>query len=181
MFDYVYSLVEKEKPAVMVISSTVEISAGTEGNLRSKCGELIIIDRNHTGIFNEYDVPAYLSPDRLASVIAARYLFKEKGSVVFDFGTTLTIDVIEADGRYSGGNVSPGFRTRFKSLARYSRTLPIVGHALVMAHVKAAVVAEYAGTYIVLFVVDDFCEPCRIRKEASGKACAVELTLCNSL
>ena len=31
MFDYVYSLVEKEKPAVMVISSTVEISAGTEG------------------------------------------------------------------------------------------------------------------------------------------------------
>lgn len=55
MFDYVYSLVEKEKPAVMVISSTVEISAGTEGNLRSKCGELIIIDRNHTGIFNEYD------------------------------------------------------------------------------------------------------------------------------
>ena len=126
MFDYVYSLVEKEKPAVMVISSTVEISAGTEGNLRSKCGELIVIDRNHTGIFNEYDIPAYLSPDRLASVIAARYLFKEKGSVVFDFGTTLTIDVIEADGRYSGGNVSPGFRTRFKSLARYSRTLPIV-------------------------------------------------------
>ena len=126
MFDYVYSLVEKEKPAVMVISSTVEISAGTEGNLRSKCGELIVIDRNHTGIFNEYDVPAYLSPDRLASVIAARYLFKEKGSVVFDFGTTLTIDVIETDGRYSGGNVSPGFRTRFKSLARYSRTLPIV-------------------------------------------------------
>lgn len=45
---------------------------------------------------------------------------------MFDFGTTLTIDVIESDGKYAGGNISPGFRTRFKSLSRYSRTLPLV-------------------------------------------------------
>ena len=59
-------------------------------------------------------------------MIAARHLFNGKGSIVFDFGTTLTIDVIEPDGEYVGGNISPGFRTRFKSLSRYSRTLPLV-------------------------------------------------------
>lgn len=126
MFVYVDILVEKEKPAVMVISSSIEIGRKEEEHLRSVCGKLIILDRNHTETAGEYSLPAYLPPDRIASVIAARYLFKDKGSIVFDFGTTLTIDVIGPDGEYVGGNISPGFRTRFKSLARYSRTLPLV-------------------------------------------------------
>ena len=126
MLDYVNSLVVKEKPAVMVISSTIEISNEEENELRSKCGKLVLLDCNHTQTAEENFLPSYLSPDRIASVIAARYLFKDKGSIVFDFGTTLTIDVIEPDGEYVGGNISPGFRTRFKSLARYSRTLPLV-------------------------------------------------------
>lgn len=126
MFEYVDSLVDKEKPAVMVISSTIDISRAEEERLGRKCGTLVILDRNHTGIADEYSLPSYLSPDRIASVIAARHLFNGKGSIVFDFGTTLTIDVIEPDGEYVGGNISPGFRTRFKSLSRYSRTLPLV-------------------------------------------------------
>ena len=126
MFEYIYSLVEKERPAVMVVSSSVELDAKAEENLRSRCGVLVILDINHTDVSNEYSLPSYLSSDRVASVIAARHLFKGKGSIVFDFGTTLTIDVIEPDGEYAGGNVSPGFRTRFKSLSRYSRTLPLV-------------------------------------------------------
>lgn len=126
MFDYVDSLVEKERPVVMVVSSSIVIRPEEEERLRSKCGNLVILDRHHTDVAGEYFLPAYLSPDRIASVIASRHLFKGKGSIVFDFGTTLTIDVIEPDGEYSGGNISPGFRTRFKSLSRYSRTLPLV-------------------------------------------------------
>ena len=126
MFEYVDSLVEREKPEVMVVSSTIGISRREEDNLRAKCGTLVILDRSHTEVAEDHALPSYLSPDRVASVIAARHLFKGKGSIVFDFGTTLTIDVIEPDGEYSGGNISPGFRTRFKSLARYSRTLPLV-------------------------------------------------------
>lgn len=126
MFDYVDSLVEKEKPAVMVISSAIEIGRKEEDRLRSKCGILVILDGKHTEVACEYGLPAYLSPDRVASMVAARHLFKGKGSIVFDFGTTLTIDVIEPDGEYLGGNISPGFRTRFKALSRYSRNLPVV-------------------------------------------------------
>lgn len=126
MFDYVDSLVEKERPVVMVVSSSILIRPEEEERLRSKCGNLVILDRHHTEVAGEYSLPSYLSPDRIASVIASRHLFKGKGSIVFDFGTTLTIDVIESDGEYSGGNISPGLRTRFKSLSRYSRTLPLV-------------------------------------------------------
>jgi type III pantothenate kinase len=71
-------------------------------------------------------MPEYLTPDRAASVIAARYLFKGKGCTIFDFGATLTIDKTDSEGNYSGGNISLGCRTRFKSLHRYSRNLPLI-------------------------------------------------------
>ena len=90
------------------------------------CGILIIIDRNHTATAISNNIPEYISPDRIASVVAARYLFKGKGSIVFDFGTTLSIDLIDPEGVYEGGNISLGCRTRFKALNRYSRSLPLV-------------------------------------------------------
>lgn len=123
---FVDSIVEKEKPEVMVISSTIDIGSREEEHFRSICGSLILLDRSHTDIAVENGLPEYLSPDRIASLLAARYIFKGKGSIVFDFGTTLSIDVIEPDGEYVGGNISPGCRTRFKALNRYSRTLPLV-------------------------------------------------------
>ena len=126
MFDFIHSLVEKEKPAVMVISSTIEVNSTQEEALRSKCGKLIILDRKHVETISSYSIPEYLSPDRAASVIGARYLFNGKGCIVFDFGTTLTVDITDEEGNYCGGNVSLGCRTRFKALNRYSRTLPLV-------------------------------------------------------
>ena len=126
MFDFIHSLVEKEKPAVMVISSTIEVNSTQEEALRSKCGNLIILDRKHVETISSYSIPEYLSPDRAASVIGARYLFNGKGCIVFDFGTTLTVDITDEEGNYCGGNVSLGCRTRFKALNRYSRTLPLV-------------------------------------------------------
>ena len=46
--------------------------------------------------------------------------------MIFDFGTSLAIDFLDADGRYEGGNVSPGCRTRFKAINRYSRQFPLL-------------------------------------------------------
>jgi len=36
------------------------------------------------------------------------------------------VDYLDAEGRYEGGNVSLGCRTRFKALNRYSRSLPLL-------------------------------------------------------
>ena len=38
----------------------------------------------------------------------------------------LSVDFISPEGLYTGGNVTLGFRTRFKALSRYSRSLPLV-------------------------------------------------------
>ena len=70
--------------------------------------------------------PWWLGTAAAAAILAAGYLFKEKPLTIFDFGTTLTVDFVDAEGHYLGGNISPGCRTRFKALNRYSKVLPLV-------------------------------------------------------
>ncbi|MBQ9311123.1 MAG: type III pantothenate kinase [Bacteroidales bacterium] len=126
VMEFILSLTEKEKPQVMTVISAKPLTAAEEKQLRGECTHLMILDRDHTDILQRYDLPDYLSYDRAASLLAVRYLFKGKPCTVFDFGTTLTIDLINEDGQYRGGNVSPGCLTRFKALNRYSKSLPLL-------------------------------------------------------
>ena len=124
--DFVLSLTRREKPAVMVVSSVFPLSDQDIQAFSAECGALYILDRNHKELLSSFGLPSHLSYDRAASIIAARYLFKGKACTIVDFGTTLSVDFTGADGTYAGGNMSLGFRTRFKALNRYSRSLPLV-------------------------------------------------------
>ncbi|MBR5274394.1 MAG: type III pantothenate kinase [Bacteroidales bacterium] len=123
MLDFILSLTEKTKPHVMILSSVRMFSRQAVEKLRNECSKLVIVDE---ALLERYDVPAYLTPDRAASIIASRYLFKKRGCTIFDFGTTLTVDFLDPDGVYAGGNVSLGCRTRFKALNRYAKSLPLL-------------------------------------------------------
>ena len=123
---FLSGITEKETPVVLVVASVSEITAEEEKILKGLCHRLVILDPAHPQVAAHYGFPSYLSYDRAASLLAARYLFKNKGCTVFDFGTTLTVDYIDAEGRYEGGNISLGCRTRFKALNRYSRALPML-------------------------------------------------------
>lgn len=126
MVDFIVSLTRQQFPQVMTIAAAEPVSAETESILRGCCSHLIILDADHHPALTGFDLPDYLSCDRAASMVAARFLFPGKNSCIFDFGSTLTIDFIDSAGRYLGGNISLGFRTRFKALGRYSRSLPLV-------------------------------------------------------
>lgn len=126
MIDFILSLTVKNRPDVLVVASVRGTGDSDRDRLAGACGRLVLIDSGDSGLYSSMGIPPYLSPDRLASIVAARYLFKGKGCTVFDFGTTLTVDFVSPDGKYSGGNISPGCRTRFKALNRYSRTLPLL-------------------------------------------------------
>ena len=122
---FILSQTSKEKPEVMVISNVRSFSEKEIERLKGECGHLIVINED---LLKDRNLPVYLTPDRAASVIASRYLFKGRGCTIFDFGATLTVDKIDADGNYLGGNVSLGCRTRFKALNRYTRNLPLVDY-----------------------------------------------------
>ena len=64
VFDYIDTLLEKEKPEVMVVSSSVDIDEIQEENFKRQCGKLIILDRTHTETATSEGFPKYLSPDR---------------------------------------------------------------------------------------------------------------------
>ena len=123
MLDFILSLTEKTKPHVMILSSVRMFSKQAVERLRNECSKLIIVDDS---VFEKYDVPSYLTPDRAASIVASRFLFKKRGCTIFDLGTTLTVDFLDSEGNYVGGNVSLGCRTRFKALNRYAKPLPLL-------------------------------------------------------
>lgn len=124
--NFILSLVEKEKPAVLVISSVYEISSQDEKLYSSVCGKLLLLDSAHLEYHNVMGLPDWITYDRAASIKAARHLFPGKSLTIIDFGTTLSIDILGEDGKYEGGNISLGLRTRAKAINRYSRSLPLI-------------------------------------------------------
>lgn len=126
VLSFILSVTEKEKPSVMVVSSVYEISKADEEALAKECARLIILDSAHTDISRSKMLPGWLGYDRVASIIAARYLFRNKGVTIVDIGTTIGIDFIGPDGTYQGGNLTVGCRTRFKAINRYAKAIPLV-------------------------------------------------------
>ena len=123
MVEFILSLAERERPDVLVLSSVRKFSQQNVARLEQVCGRLLVIGSD---VLEHFSLPVFLSPDRAASIIASRYLFKGRKCTVFDFGTMLTVDFIGSDGRFEGGCISPGCVTRFRSVHRYSKQLPML-------------------------------------------------------
>ena len=124
--DFICSVIREEMPDFVTIASVTDITAQEEKKIRKECEKLLILDSQHSAIMEKYGFPAYLTYDRVASLVAAKSMFRGRGCTVFDFGTTLTIDFLSETGEYEGGNISIGCRTRFKAVNRYSRALPLL-------------------------------------------------------
>ena len=71
----------------------------------------------------DYPKPKTIGPDRLANAVAA---FKGFGapSVVVDFGTAVTFDVVDGKGAYAGGIIAPGLSAMTDYLHEKTALLP---------------------------------------------------------
>lgn len=77
------------------------------------------------GISVDYPDPGRIGADRLANAAAAARLLGTP-SVVCDFGTALTFDIVHADRGYIGGIICPGLPLMFDYLAEKTALLPHV-------------------------------------------------------
>ncbi|MBI3451392.1 MAG: type III pantothenate kinase [Rhodospirillales bacterium] len=102
----------------------------TVGDPNVKIGIRVLLDR-----------PEEAGADRLANAVAARKRYKMPG-IVIDLGTATTFDVLDAEGNYCGGAISPGITMAFEALYMGAAKLPrieirrpahVVGHATVSA------------------------------------------------
>lgn len=77
------------------------------------------------GIGIDYPSPASIGSDRLANALAAKHRFGYP-SVVVDFGTAVTFDIIDRNGNYSGGIIAPGLSAMTDYLHEKTALLPRV-------------------------------------------------------
>jgi type III pantothenate kinase len=75
------------------------------------------------GVGIDYPKPKTIGPDRLANAVAARHHFGAP-SVVVDFGTAVTFDVINRAGDYVGGIIAPGLAAMTDYLHEKTALLP---------------------------------------------------------
>ena len=75
------------------------------------------------GIEVRIDRPREVGADRLVNAVAAHERY-EGPLVVIDFGTATTFDVVDADGGYAGGVISPGINLSLEALYRAAAQLP---------------------------------------------------------
>ena len=122
---------ENEYPESCIISSTSIIPDWLNLYLKSKGASFIHIMDGQTSlpVRNLYETPSTLGTDRISSVIGVFYESGCKHAVMcVDIGTAITYDIINAEGEYIGGNISPGMEMRFKSLHDYTSRLPYVSN-----------------------------------------------------
>jgi type III pantothenate kinase len=75
-----------------------------------------------------YQTPETLGLDRIAACVGAWHLFPNRNVLIIDAGTAITVDFINAQGEYLGGNISPGIQIRFKSLHEFTARLPLINN-----------------------------------------------------
>ena len=75
------------------------------------------------GVGIDYPNPQTIGPDRLANAVAVRHHFGAP-SVVVDFGTAVTFDVVNRQGNYSGGIIAPGIAAMTDYLHERTALLP---------------------------------------------------------
>lgn len=109
----------------VVVASVVPVVNESWGRAIRAAGLPAPIWVNHKldlGVAIDYPRPERIGGDRLANAAAAAQIFGIP-SVVCDFGTALTFDVITERG-YSGGIICPGLPLMFDYLAEKTALLP---------------------------------------------------------
>src|SRR3954470_15608998 len=88
-----------------------------------KVDALELTPKTVRGVGIDYPKPKTIGPDRLANAVAARHHFGAP-SVVVDFGTAVTFDVVNRAGNYIGGIIAPGLAAMTNYLHEKTALLP---------------------------------------------------------
>ena len=124
----ILTLIGDKEIDVIVLSTVREDDHKMQETLRGKCRKLVVM---HSGM----DLPPHFSTgfprkglgvDRLAAALAVSMLFPQQDCIKFDFGTALTVDFINSNGVFEGGNISLGMQSRCRALNTFTKRLPLI-------------------------------------------------------
>jgi type III pantothenate kinase len=105
----------------VVPSLTADIVRFAESKLDLKT--LVIGPGTKTGLPIKISEPASVGADRVVNAVAAKELFGCP-SLVIDFGTATSFDLVGPKGTFEGGVIAPGLQTSLDALVRNTAKLP---------------------------------------------------------
>lgn len=117
----------KKIERVIIVSVVPGALKRVEKTLKNVFGKpVLVIGRDvDSGVKNLYKRPKQVGQDRLVNARAAYELYGG-GSIIVDFGTAITIDVVNKNKQYLGGVIVPGVEISLKALSERAYFLPDV-------------------------------------------------------
>ncbi|MGB3800752.1 MAG: type III pantothenate kinase [Lewinella sp.] len=121
------------------------------------------LDRQRSLPFvSDYLSPETLGQDRIA-VVAGTLGRYTTPRLVVDAGSCVTLDLVEADGRYRGGNISPGVGMRLRAMHEGTARLPLVGIGPLKESVGSSTetALRHGGILGVVYEIEGLCHRLR--------------------
>ena len=110
-----------------IISSVIEERPELSSALsRLQCPVIRFCNSMQLPLEIRYRTPDTLGSDRIAAAVGAWNEAPGRNMLVIDAGSAITIDFVDKEGRYNGGNITPGIKMRLKALHEYTDLLPMV-------------------------------------------------------
>ncbi len=128
-FVFIQDFFQKNKIEKTILSASGTVSEDVIAFLQQQKNVIFLSAETPIPIKNLYATPQTLGKDRLASVIAANYLFPNENCLTIDCGTCTTYNFINAKGEFLGGNITPGVTMRFEAMHHFTAKLPLVERA----------------------------------------------------
>ncbi len=118
-----------ENPAIenAILSASSTPSESFIKILKDSVTRFILLD--HTTplpIKNLYESKTTLGYDRISSAIGAYTICPGCNVLVIDAGTAITIDILNSNAEFIGGNISPGREMRARAMNSFTARLPLV-------------------------------------------------------
>jgi type III pantothenate kinase len=126
-------------------------------------GDVLFVDASTPlPIRLDYLTPETLGADRIVGAVGAHALFPDRNLLLIDIGTCITYDLVNSDGVFRGGVISPGPEMRFRAMHQFTDGLPDLSsewqtveeivpgnttRTCMVAGVKTAIALEMQGFY----------------------------------
>lgn len=114
------------RPGGVVLGTVAAADPAFEEALAAIAPLLVVTGGAPSPLRMAYGTPATLGVDRLANAVGAWRMFPGRMVVAVDLGTCITYDVVDGDGTYRGGLITPGLRMRAGAMHAFSARLPLV-------------------------------------------------------
>lgn len=112
----------------IIYSSVSRLDVRTVESLRLiSDGNLLVLTHSTPLPVNiDYYNPSTLGTDRIVGAVGAlKRLGPECGALIVDAGTCMTLDILDENSTFRGGNISPGLSMRLRAMHEYTGRLPL--------------------------------------------------------